>query len=1269
MMWRWLLGVLVVFSSFSGDLAEAQEKPIRALLITGGCCHDYARQKRILTRGISARANVQWTVVQQGGTSTNARIPVYEDPKWADGFDIVVHNECFSNVRDVAWLERILKPHREGTPAILIHCAMHCYRTGSDGWFRFCGMQSPGHGPHYAYNVETLIPDHVITKPLGKSWKVPKGELYHSIKLFETATPLGHAKRQGDGKPQICVWTNQYHKARVFATTIGHYNETMVAPQYLDMLTRGLLWAVGKDVEKSFRSTDAAINEAIRALATAPVAGGKTVPTLAGKCCGEGNLAFGKKTQASSEETNKKNFARHAVDGDLRTRWCASGSQGGETWQVDLEKVQHVKAVRIHWEKEDAAYQYQVFASADGKAWKPIVDHSKNTKKQRVVPHQVNAPETRFLQVRFISASKGLWGSFWEFEATDTELPELPKSVTSTTATAGASIGDVRAPAEFDVTMFGAPPQVNYPVCLAAAADGTVFVGVDEQGSLGKEPGRGKVLRCIDTDGDGMADEINEFARMDHPRGLFFDNHSLWVLHPPLLSVFHDEDRDGKADRQEILVRGLTTDQLKKRGADHTTNGIRVGIDGWIYIAVGDFGFVNATGADGIKLTRRGGGVLRVRPNGKEMEVFSWGQRNILDVCIDPYMNVFTRDNTNDGGGWDIRVSHVLQSGNYGYPSLYKNFTEEMMPPLANYGGGSGCGGMFLHDMRWPENFRNTAYTCDWGRSEVYSHNLPVVGATFAPQQDVFLKIPRPTDIDVDGSGRMYVSSWKNGKFNYGGPNVGFVAQVVPRDFVPKPFPDLNGASDEDLIDYLKHPSAVYRLHSQWELVRRGPTEQRMAGLLAVAADGDAPLYGRVAALYTVAQLEPASVASLSLLYSKQPLLREFVLRAMTDRSGTAKAASNVLLAGLKDANPRVRAQALISLGRLGDPKVAAAILPLTARETQFAVPTRKPLYNEPDPGRVIPHLAVQTLVAVGGVEACLKALDGPYHDGAQWALKYMHRATAVEGLIKRLSTQRDESQRRSTLTTLVRLYHREADYQGDWWGTRPDTTGPYYARAKWEMSESIASVMRTVMADADPETAKFLKDQLARHRVSIKGLSEPVKVASAEATEPIVLPKSDPKNPQQIGNQPLDQVLTQTLKLTGKVENGQKLFVSQSCVKCHTTANGQRPKGPHLVDIGKRYKPQELLESVLKPSAKIAQGFDTYGFVTTRGKIVSGFVASESAEDVEVRQATGVPLVLVKTDIEERVKQMKSMMPEGMVNNLTPAELADLLAYLQSLK
>jgi len=258
------------------------------------------------------------------------------------------------------------------------------------------------------------------------------------------------------------------------------------------------------------------------------------------------------------------------------------------------------------------------------------------------------------------------------------------------------------------------------------------------------------------------------------------------------------------------------------RGADHTTNGIRMGIDGWLYIAVGDFGFVKATAADGRQMTRRGGGVLRIRPDGSEMEVHSWGLRNIVDVSVDPFMNLFTRDNTNDGGGWDIRLSHLHQSGHYGYPSLYLNFPDEIMPPLADYGGGSGCGSMFVHDLRWPKQYGNTLYTCDWGRSVVYLHNLPQAQATFKTHQEVFLKVPRPTDMDVDGSGRMYVSSWKNGKFNFSGPNVGFVAQVTPRGFVPRPFPVLSEETDEQLVGHLASPSAVYRMHSQLELLRRG---------------------------------------------------------------------------------------------------------------------------------------------------------------------------------------------------------------------------------------------------------------------------------------------------------------------------------------------------------------------------------------------------------------------------------------------------------------
>jgi putative heme-binding domain-containing protein len=193
---------------------------------------------------------------------------------------------------------------------------------------------------------------------------------------------------------------------------------------------------------------------------------------------------------------------------------------------------------------------------------------------------------------------------------------------------------------------------------------------------------------------------------------------------------------------------------------------------------------------------------------------------------------------------------------------------------------------------------------------------------------------------------------------------------------------------------------------------------------------------------------------------------------------------------------------------------------------------------------------------------------------------------------------------------------------------------------------------------------------ELARHKVKIQGLE--VATAVAEKTvpmAPIVIAEADGSNPDLIANLAVDIVTYRATEFKGDVGRGAELFKKQNCLACHTTANGQVPKGPHLVDIGKRSKKSELLESVIKPSAKIAQGFDTYLFQTVQGKVYSGFVTGESAQEVQIRQTNGVPVNLDKKNIDERVKSQGSMMPVGLANNLTPEQLADLVAYLQSLK
>lgn len=245
--------------------ADEEVKPIRALLVIGGCCHDYKKQKDILTKGISARANVEWVIAYDPDTGTKHLNPVYENKDWAKGFDVIVHDECSADVKDVDTIEKILKPHRDGLPAVVLHCGMHSFRSEgwpkSTPWFDFTGLATTGHGPQAPIEVTFTDKNSKITSTL-KGWTTKNEELYNNIRgrLHETAQPLALGKQayQEKGKEKmaeaIVAWTNTYNgKTRVFATTLGHNNATVEDDRYLELVTRGLLWSVDKLDEKHLK--------------------------------------------------------------------------------------------------------------------------------------------------------------------------------------------------------------------------------------------------------------------------------------------------------------------------------------------------------------------------------------------------------------------------------------------------------------------------------------------------------------------------------------------------------------------------------------------------------------------------------------------------------------------------------------------------------------------------------------------------------------------------------------------------------------------------------------------------------------------------------------------------------------------------------------------------------------------------------------------------------------------------------------------------------
>lgn len=838
-------------------------------------------------------------------------------------------------------------------------------------------------------------------------------------------------------------------------------------------------------------------------------------------------------------------------------------------------------------------------------------------------------------------------------------------------------------PSELTITKFSGPDVTPSPACLAVAPTGEVFVGVDMIGSLGKDPGKGRILKLIDKDNDGKMDEHIDFAEVDNPRGILVQGTQVFVLHTTFsketkkatgmaLVVFEDKDGDGKADGEpKPLVENLSnTKYIQERGTDHATNGIRMGIDGWIYIAVGDFGFHDATDRSGQKLTMLGGGIVRVRPDGTEMEIFTHGTRNVYDVAIDPYMNIFTRENTNDGGGWNVRFSHHIQTGEYGYPVLFQHFTDEILPALVDVGGGSGTGALYMSEPNWPEKYNNVPMMADWGRSMLYIHRVTPDGPTFTQKEEEFISLPQITDLDVDGSGRLYLSAWDGAGYS-GSPSKGYVIRAVPNNFTYKAFPDLAKSSVEELVQLIRSESAVARLNASQELIARAD-KQGIAAALNIASDAKEPLYARVAGIFTYAQATGKDGIPALMMLTKDAVMKEYALKALADRKGILNDVSEApFLEALKDSSTRVRAAAIIGLGRLGRADAATALLE-TKVPASFVAPAKdvEGPHATPNSSIVLPHLAVRALVNLHAVDASVAAINSKNSTLALWALRYMHDQKAVSGLISANSLSKDDKVKKQIITTLARLYKKEDAYDASWWwGTRPDSHGPYYKAVLWEGSPAIEKFLKAEAVKAGPAKKKYFVELDERNRMDIAAFAPPKKVEPVASKEPKVDLEKIKSKKGQVGKSSIEDILLAVNKLKGDPAKGKLLFTTQGCVACHSINKGEKMKGPFMGQIGSIMNREQITESILKPNASISQGFATVMITAKGDKSYMGFVTEETAAKVVLRDIGGNVYTVKTSDILSRKEMKTSMMPAGLANALSYEELASLVTYLSQQK
>ncbi len=594
-----------------------------------------------------------------------------------------------------------------------------------------------------------------------------------------------------------------------------------------------------------------------------------------------------------------------------------------------------------------------------------------------------------------------------------------------------------RVPEGWTIELVARAPALKHPSVVCAAPDGRIFVAEDPMDiTAPADAALGRIL-CLAPDG-----RLSVFAEGLHAVfGMQYLEGRLYVLHNPKYTRFSDDGRE----RTDLIAQTLPKPWALDWN-DHVPANFRLGLDGFVYVAVGDKGLFGCRGRDGSAAELRGGGILRMTPDAEKLEVVSTGVRNILDVAMNAEGDLFTYDNT-DEHHWMGRVTHMLEGGFYGYPWDFHPRRPYTLWMLADLGGGAATGALAVEEDAWGPDWKGNLLLADFGKRSVARLRLERDGATWkaGAREDLVAQAGkesfRPVGLALSADGRsLYVCDWahvdQKGKtpagrlYRVSGPGLPaprpawWAAAASGRPFE---------AADAELAAALAHPALSVRLTAQRRLSDRGAA----AALEARFADRNAPFEARLHALWGLHALgkEPAGALS-----DADPRLVRQALRARGLRREPVPAAA------LEHADPRVRFEAATALGRAGDPSAGPALA------------TR---LGDPDP--TARYAAFAALRRLGAWESVLKLLPGEdprRREGALCALRGTFATPVVEALAAEL---RDPL----AVEILAGLVRREPPWDGAWWSNayHPALTPRPRPTLDWEGTPAALGALRAALA------------------------------------------------------------------------------------------------------------------------------------------------------------------------------------------------------------
>ena len=698
---------------------------------------------------------------------------------------------------------------------------------------------------------------------------------------------------------------------------------------------------------------------------------------------------------------------------------------------------------------------------------------------------------------------------------------------------------------------------------------------------------------------------------------------------------------------------------------EHGSHGLVLGSDNMLYAVCGNFTAVptdlvdsspHRNYADDLALPRMedgngfgagakppGGYVARMDLDGKNIEMFSAGQRNTYDIGFNADGELFGFDSDMEwdwGTPWyrPVHVFHSVRGGDNGFregTAKWPEYYADGLPQTATIGIGCPTGVVFGTGSTFPVKYQKAFYICDWTYGRLMAVHLTPDGASYKGTFENFVA-PKSlkgkggrtplnlTDVVIGDDGSMYFTIGGRGtqaslfRVTYTGDDT--AAPLAASDLQNK-----IGADARDLrrkLESFNVQADSATVEFAWPHLNSSDRYIRYAARMAIERNP-------VEDWQTKALEEKHPDAAFTALLS---LAR---LGTVETQPALFSALASIPLAGLSEEQVLNKLRVIeVSLARQGIPNGDIA---------KLVVADVDPLY--PAKSESMNRELCQILLALNAPDAVAKTI----------------------GLLKAASTQEEQ------LTYAVHLRNVKTGWNDElrrtylaWYNEGVSNEHP--ARViKWFEEAGIrfndGASFPNFLAHAHEE-AKFTMTP-----------DEIIKLADLLASYDVLHPAKQPYVPGPPRDLVKEWATADLQPLLDKISSGRdfgrgkKVFNDAQCIACHRYGDQGGAVGPDLTAVATRFKRQDLLEASTEPSKVLSEQYMNTAIETTAGQVITGRIVEETDERVVLRPIPLQPetVTVQKSEIESRQLSKTSPMPAGLLNTFTQEEILDLLAYMES--